>query len=144
MLGGGESIIIEVVGPEGTWMTAEPARDDPAREWPLADMIALLRMVTGEDARWAAEITASTRLERDLSLDSLEMAALCDLARETFGDQADLAAFVSGLDIDQIIGLTVGELAAQVAAVQCAPANPAALRPPSEPGAASQPPALRR
>ena len=43
------------------------------------------------------------------------MAALCDLARKAYGDRVDLAAFVSGLDIDQIIGLTVGELAAQVA-----------------------------
>jgi acyl carrier protein len=105
-------------------MTAEPARDDPAQEWLLADMIALLRKVTGEDARWAAEITASTRLERDLYMDSLELAALCDLARETYGDRVDLAAFVSGLDIDQIIGLTVGELAAQVAPGQGPPARP--------------------
>ena len=99
-------------------MTAEPAHGDPAQEQLLAEMIALLRKVTGEDPRWAAEITSSTRLETDLYLDSLEMAALCDLARETYGDRVDLAAFVSGLDVDQIIELTVGELAAQVAAAR--------------------------
>jgi acyl carrier protein len=126
MLAVDESIIIEVVGParRGTWMTAEPARDDPAGDRLLAGMIALLCKVTGEDADWAAGITASTRLERDLFLDSLEMTALCDLARETYGDKVDLAAFVSGLDIDQIIGLTVGELVAQVAAAHVSPARP--------------------
>jgi acyl carrier protein len=95
-------------------MTAEPARDDPAREQLLAEMIALLRTVTGEDRRWADAITAATRLEADLYLDSLEMAALCDLARDSY--HIDLAAFVARLDIDQIIGLTVGDLVAAVEA----------------------------
>ena len=94
-------------------MTAEPAHDRAPRERLLAEMIALLAEVTGEDQRWAGEITAATRLEADLYLDSLEMAALCDLARDSY--QTDLAAFVSGLGIDQIIGLTVGDLVAQVA-----------------------------
>jgi acyl carrier protein len=105
-------------------MTAEPAHDGQAGEQLLAEMTALLAKATGEDPGWAGEITTSTRLERDLFLDSLEMAALCDLAREAYGDQVDLAAFVSGLDIDQIIGLTVGDLVAQVAAVRAAPARP--------------------
>jgi acyl carrier protein len=79
----------------------------------LAEMITLLQKVTGEDARWAEGITSATRLERDLYLDSLEMAALCDLVRESYG--TDLAAFVAGLGIDEIIALTVGDLVAQVA-----------------------------
>lgn len=101
-------------------MTAEPARGGTAREQLLAEMIALLQKVTGEDSRWADQIDSATRLEKDLYLDSLEMAALCELARQAYGDEVDLAAFVSGLDIDQIIGLTVGELVTQVAAAQAA------------------------
>jgi acyl carrier protein len=99
-------------------MTAEPVQDGPAGERLLAEMVALLRKVTGEDPRWAAEITPATRLEADLFLDSLEVTALCDLARDSYGDEVDLAAFVSGLDLDQIIGLTVGDLVAQVAAAR--------------------------
>lgn len=101
-------------------MTAEPARGGTAREQLLAEMIALLQKVTGEDSRWADQIDSATRLEKDLYLDSLEMAALCELARQAYGDEVDLAAFVSALDIDQIIGLTVGELVTQVAAAQTA------------------------
>jgi acyl carrier protein len=102
-------------------MTAEPAHDGPAREQLLAEMIAMLVTVTGEDPRWAGEITSATRLEADLYLDSLEMAALSELARDCY--QTDLAAFVSGLDIDQIIGLTVGDLVAQVEAARQSPAG---------------------
>jgi len=103
-------------------MTAEPAFDGPAREPLLAEMIALLRTVTGEDSRWADEITSGTRLEGDLYLDSLEVTALCELAAEAYGERLDLAGFVSGLDLDQIIGLTVGDLVAQVAAASPRPA----------------------
>lgn len=106
-------------------MTAEPAQEGPARERLLAEMIALLRKVTGEDAGWGDEITAATLLEKDLFLDSLEMAALSQLARDSYGDQVDLAAFVSGLDLDQIIGLTVGDLVAQVAAARIPRTPPA-------------------
>jgi acyl carrier protein len=105
-------------------MTAEPASDGPARGQLLAEIIDLLLKVTGEDPRWAEEITSATRLERDLYVDSLEMAALCDLARDSYGDRVDLAAFVSGLDIDQIIGLTVGDLVAQVEAARLPQARP--------------------
>jgi acyl carrier protein len=101
-------------------MTAEPAGGGKARERLLTEMIAMLQKVTGEDSRWAEQIDSETRLEKDLYLDSLEMAALCELATQVYGDKVDLAAFVSALDIDQIIGLTVGELVAQVAAAQAA------------------------
>jgi acyl carrier protein len=109
-------------------MTAEPAHDGPEREQLLAEMTALLARATGEDHRWAGEITFSTRLERDLYLDSLEMAALCDLAGEAYGNHVDLAAFLSGLDLDQIIGLTVGDLVNQVAAARPGPRGTGAGR----------------
>jgi acyl carrier protein len=94
------------------------AHNSPSREQLLAEMVALLRKVTGEEPRWADEITSATRLETDLYLDSLELAALCDLAQDTYGAGVDLAAFVSGLDLDQIIGLTVGDLVAHVEAAR--------------------------
>jgi acyl carrier protein len=107
-------------------MTAEPAKELPEREQLLAEMVALLRKVTDEDPRWGDEITAATRLEADLYLDSLEMAALSELARDAY--QTDLAAYVSGLDLDQIIGLTVGDLVAQVEAARLPPARPGSAR----------------
>ncbi len=102
-------------------MTAEPVHDGPAGEQLLAEMVALLRKATGEDPRWADEITSVTRLEADLFLDSLELTALSELARDSYGDEVDLAAFVSGLDLDQIIGLTVGDLVAHVEAARTEP-----------------------
>lgn len=97
-------------------MTVEPTPAELAKQRVLAEFIGMLLDVTGENGRWAARVTPASRLEGDLRLESVELAALGELLRETYGDLVDLAAFVAGLDIDQIIGLTVGDLVAYVAA----------------------------
>lgn len=87
----------------------------------LTTLIQMLRDVTGESSEWAASITRASRLEGDLGLDSLDVAALADRLAGTFGDQLDLLGFLAGLDIDQLIGLTVADVTAYVTA---RPAHP--------------------
>jgi acyl carrier protein len=94
----------------------EAAQDWLAGQRLLADLAALLREACGEDERWAAAITPATRLDGDLWLDSIDLAALGDLLRGRYGAQVDLAAYLAGLDLDQIIGLTVADLMSYVAA----------------------------
>ena len=77
----------------------------------VAELAAILTAVMGEEP----PITASTRLEFDLRLESFEMVALGERMRERWGDGADLATFCADLDIDQLIDLTVGDLASYVA-----------------------------
>ncbi|WP_308167436.1 4'-phosphopantetheinyl transferase superfamily protein [Catellatospora tritici] len=79
----------------------------PAVETVTSELAAMLVAVTGEQA----EITAATRLEQDLRLESVEAVELGERMRQRWGDGVDLAAFYAELDIDQIIGLTVGDLA---------------------------------
>jgi hypothetical protein len=80
----------------------------------LAEIVAMLREVTGEDEAWAGRITEATRLEDDLRLESIELAALDQRLRDRYGDGVDLAGFLNGLDLDEIIALTVGDLIALV------------------------------
>ena len=80
----------------------------------LSVVIGLLREATGESAEWAAEVTASSTLEEDLKLESFEVTALAELIRGRFGESADLDAYLAGLDIDELIALTVGDVAAFV------------------------------
>jgi acyl carrier protein len=100
---------------EDPTMTAKPAAVGPADARLLADLVEMLLDVTGEDGSWAAGITAATCLEGDLHLESVELVALGELLRSRYGDGVDLGAFVAELDIDQIIGLTVGDVLAYVA-----------------------------
>jgi acyl carrier protein len=78
------------------------------------DVAAAIATATGDESLLGAGITAGTRLEGDLRLDSLDLAALSALLRARHGAAVDLAGYVAGLDIDQIIGLTVADVAAYV------------------------------
>jgi acyl carrier protein len=78
------------------------------------DVAEALAAVTGDESLLSTGINAATRLEGDLRLDSLDLAALSELLRERHGSAVDLAGHVAALDIDQIIGLTVADVAAYV------------------------------
>jgi hypothetical protein len=99
-------------------MTVAPANAGLARQRVLAQLTGMLLDVTGEDDGWATRVTPGSRLEADLRLESVEFTALGELLGAVYGDRVDLAAFVAGLDIDQILALTVGDLADYVTAVQ--------------------------
>jgi hypothetical protein len=98
-------------------MTADSAQGEPHEQRLLAEVTAMLGHVTGEDAQWLARVGLASRLEGDLGLNSLEVAALGELLRSAHGDRVDLPAYLAGLDIDQIIALTVADLVAYLAAV---------------------------
>jgi hypothetical protein len=104
-------------------MTPKPAAVGPADARLLAELVEMLLDVTGENEGWAAGITPATRLERDLQLESVELVALGELLRSRYGDGVDLPAFFAELDIDQIIGLTVGDVLAYVAPRRHMPAH---------------------
>jgi acyl carrier protein len=74
------------------------------------DMAAALAAATGDESLPRAGISAATRLECDLCLDSLDLAALGALLRDRYGTAVDLVGYVAGLDIDEIIELTVGDV----------------------------------
>jgi acyl carrier protein len=80
----------------------------------LNEIVAMLRDVTGEDEAWSGRITDATPLEDDLRLDSIELAALGERMRDRYGDDVDLVGFLAGLDLDEIIALTVGDLVSLV------------------------------
>jgi acyl carrier protein len=74
----------------------------------------LLREVTGEDEGWVAGIGPQTRLDGDLFLDSLELAALDERLAARFGPAVDLAGFVAGLDLPALLSLTVADVSSYV------------------------------
>jgi acyl carrier protein len=73
------------------------------------EIVELLRQVTGEDEAWAAAVTPATRVDTDLFIDSLELVELSTRMRQRYG--FDLARHVAGLELPELIELTVGDLA---------------------------------
>lgn len=78
----------------------------------LGELAGMLHEVTGADAAWVANVTPDSRLDGDLWLDSVELAALGALLRERY--RVDLPAYLAGLDLDQLIELRVKDLVALV------------------------------
>jgi tocopherol O-methyltransferase len=76
----------------------------------------LLRQVTGEDTAWLEAVTPASRLDGDLLVESQELAAWSAALRARYGERVDLAGHVAQLGIDAVIELTVGDVAALVAA----------------------------
>jgi acyl carrier protein len=78
------------------------------------DLAEALAVVTGEEWLLRVAVSDATRLEGDLFLDSVDLAALAALLRDRYGTSVDLLGYLAGLDIDQLIGLTVGDVAEYV------------------------------
>lgn len=115
-------------------MTVQPARG-PDRDLVLARLPRILAEVTGEDAAWVAAVTPDSRLEADLDIESVELTALSLALARAYGESVDLAGHVAGLGIDEILALTVGDVAGYVAAA----GEPAAGQPAAgEPGAGAR------
>lgn len=82
----------------------------------LEEIADLLCAVVDGDPGWRAALGPHTRLDGDLFLDSIELAALGDALRGRYGADVDLAGYVATLEIDALIALTLAEVAQFVAA----------------------------
>jgi tocopherol O-methyltransferase len=96
----------------GALRAVKPAAPGPDL---LTEVVGLVREIADKDGESPRYIGPDTRLEGDLFLDSVDLIALDATLRRRYGDGVDLAGHVAGLGIDEIIGLTVADVAAQVA-----------------------------
>jgi acyl carrier protein len=101
---------------EGTSTLTTNATDMSfARSRLFTEITGILRDIVRSDGQDAGVIGAGTRLEGDLRLDSIEMATLAARLRERYGPRVDLLGFLATLELDELIGLTVGQLVERVA-----------------------------
>jgi acyl carrier protein len=94
-----------------------PFAADPGDTADIVSTIArLVHDVIGEDVEFDLDITADSSFSEDIELESIEFVALGEQLQLTYGDKIDLVGWFGELDLDEIIDLTVGELAEFIAA----------------------------
>ena len=80
----------------------------------LAVVIDKIRSTIAEDWIMDFEIDADTRFNRDLEIESIEFVKMADAIQRHFGTTLDIAGWLSGKNIHELIALTVGELAGHI------------------------------
>ncbi len=76
----------------------------------LTQLAALLREVVGEAWVDDLDIGRATSFSRDLELESIEFVALAERLQTVYGARVDFAGWLADMELDKIIGLTVGEV----------------------------------
>lgn len=92
--------------------TVEPTAPATAPDAPavLADVAGMLRTMLDEEGLDDIEVAMDTRFTDDLELESIDLVTLAGTLQERYGQEVNFAEFVAGLELDEIIGLTVGQL----------------------------------
>jgi acyl carrier protein len=77
----------------------------------LEKIIEIIRTTVNED--WIADfdIDANTSFNDDLELESIEFVGIAEKIQEHFGQHIGFLEWLSSMKIEQIIALTVGDLA---------------------------------
>ncbi|MHC0433412.1 acyl carrier protein [Streptomyces sp. O3] len=93
-------------------MKATALPEVPRIRTEIAEMIST---VLGDSVLDTADIGMDTRLGDDLELESIDLVTLAGLLAEWYGPGVNLADYLAGLELDEIIALTVGDLVTYVA-----------------------------
>ena len=76
----------------------------------LAELERILTEVVGDELLLDGPITLDTSFDADLQLESIEFVALAEQLQQAYGERVDFVGWLSGMELDRIIGLRVGQL----------------------------------
>jgi acyl carrier protein len=91
-------------------MTGDTLHGTVTEEAVLATVIELIGEIIGEDYLEDIDVTMESTITEDLELESIEFVALAEKLRERYGDRVDFVDWIAGMELEEIIQLTVGQL----------------------------------
>ncbi|MEN9919505.1 MAG: hypothetical protein RL662_1941 [Bacteroidota bacterium] len=66
--------------------------------------------IIGADIAEELQITKESNFTRDLEMDSIEIVAFAEKVKVEFGDKIDFAAWLSSMDLDQLVNLNINDI----------------------------------
>jgi acyl carrier protein len=83
----------------------------------ILDVVAAeIRAVVGEEWTEDVDISMDTSFVDELEIESVEMVALSERLQERYGESIDLAGWLAGKEMDELITLRVRDLVEHLAA----------------------------
>jgi acyl carrier protein len=121
--------------PDGTATDGTAVDHDDLEHEVLTTIRQVLVDVIGEDYVTELVVDEATAFRADLDIESIEFVALGEALRAIYGDRIDFVEWLTTMELEEIIALTVGELVDHVVhgLRTTAPPSPPGDRP--EPGA---------
>jgi acyl carrier protein len=80
----------------------------------LAEVTEMITEVIGVDELVGLEIGLETSFQDDLEVESIEFVVLSERLMARYGEEVDFVGWMAGMELDEIIALTVGDLVAFV------------------------------
>jgi acyl carrier protein len=77
----------------------------------LDQVVSVLGEIVGEDVIEALEVGAATSLSADLELESIEFVVLGEKLLDRFGESVDFLAWSAKMELEELMELTVGDIA---------------------------------
>lgn len=81
----------------------------------LTEVRGMLTEIIGAEYALGLDIGMDTSFDADLELESIEFVRLASMLKDRFDDRVDFVAFLADKELDEIMEMTVGEVAAYVA-----------------------------
>ncbi|HEX3828650.1 MAG TPA: phosphopantetheine-binding protein [Sporichthyaceae bacterium] len=82
----------------------------PTNDEVLVEISAMLTEILTDLGPYQVEITMDTLFLADLDLESIDMVTLAGLLHARFGERINLAEFIAGKQVPELVSLTVGQL----------------------------------
>jgi acyl carrier protein len=95
-------------------VAARPPSPDTARV--LAEVTEMITEVIGADELVGVVIGLATSFQDDLEVESIEFVVLSERLMARYGEDVDFVGWMAGMELDEIIALTVGDLVAFISA----------------------------
>jgi acyl carrier protein len=83
---------------------------DASPEAVLAQLEKILEEIVGDDLMLDGPLSMETSFDDDLQLESIEFVALSEELLSTYGEKVDFVSWMAGMDLDQVISLTAGQV----------------------------------
>lgn len=80
----------------------------------FAAVVANIRATIAEDWVFDFPFTADTRFNRDLEIESIEFVKIADAIQSHFGRDLDILGWLADKTVDELIDLSLGELAEHI------------------------------
>lgn len=82
----------------------------PTHEQVLTDLERILVEVVGDDLLLDEPLHMDTSFNDDLQLESIEFVALAEMLLTEYGERVDFVNWMAGMELDQVVALTAGQV----------------------------------